>query len=355
MASHHTTTVVVDFDDTLAFTKTRDWANAIPNIQLIEKLNRLFDSGWDIHIVTARGQLSCGGDSYAADAKYRPQITAWLVRNGVKYTSLSFQKKLAAYYIDDKGCTPETFLSSFDRIPLQGGWSGAKVEYDRMNKCVYKTASNTPSVVKWFDHANRLGYYVPEIHTVIGDTIKMEYIDSSEPFDPMTALVLAFSFAPHAHVYYPEKVKYSSYVERCVSRARGVFAIADVTLIETLLTSIEESTPYTFSHGDFSISNLLTHGGQMYMIDPISDPGLYSSFVIDIAKLYTTARMHSPAIADVIRSNFIEEFDSPRGDTVLDIHSIGHLLRMYPYATSEKKGYIYKEVSSILKNYAIQP
>ena len=54
--------IIVDLDDTLSFTLDRDWENATPNTPLIEKLNKLYDNGYGIEIVTARGFISCNGD-----------------------------------------------------------------------------------------------------------------------------------------------------------------------------------------------------------------------------------------------------------------------------------------------------
>ena len=100
MSSHKR--IVLDFDDTLAFTSNRDWDNAKPNVALIEKCNELYNQGWTIDIYTARGSISCRSREEAAD-KYGPQIESWLLKNHVKYHALSFNKPLAAYYIDDKG------------------------------------------------------------------------------------------------------------------------------------------------------------------------------------------------------------------------------------------------------------
>lgn len=102
--------IVTDLDDTLCFTTNRDWDNSLPNVELIKKYNDLYDNGWEIHIVTARGQLTCNGDSLAAEKKYRNIIENWLLKHNVKYTSLSFQKKYAKYYVDDKAIKPEDFL-----------------------------------------------------------------------------------------------------------------------------------------------------------------------------------------------------------------------------------------------------
>ena len=93
--------IVCDFDDTLSFAENRDFKNAKPNTNLIQELNRLYDSGWTIDIFTARGHLSCK-DRKEAENTYRNDIEEWLSNNNVYYSSLSFNKPLAVLYIDDK-------------------------------------------------------------------------------------------------------------------------------------------------------------------------------------------------------------------------------------------------------------
>ena len=55
----HSKTLVFDFDDTISFTKNRDWENAEPNLPLIQKIQELYTKGWKIIIATSRGNLSC--------------------------------------------------------------------------------------------------------------------------------------------------------------------------------------------------------------------------------------------------------------------------------------------------------
>ena len=98
--------IVVDYDYTLAIPEGRDWENAKPNNELINELNRLYNNGWEIHIYTARGHLSCENRT-DAEQTYRPQIEKWLKRQKVCYNLLSFNKPLAVYYIDDKGIRPD--------------------------------------------------------------------------------------------------------------------------------------------------------------------------------------------------------------------------------------------------------
>ena len=123
--------ICVDIDDTISFTLNRDWENAKPNIPLIEKLNKLYDEGWDIWYVTARGNLSCKS-RVEAEERYRPGIEKWFKQYNVKYTGLSFQKILASYYIDDKSITPQNFIN-LDVKELKGGLSGAFIEKRKAN------------------------------------------------------------------------------------------------------------------------------------------------------------------------------------------------------------------------------
>jgi len=101
--------IVVDFDDTLSFTTDRDFKNATPNTPLIDKLNGLYNKGWNIRIFTARGNLSCDSRAEAIFI-HKGIMEDWLEKHNVKYHELSFQKPLAEYYIDDKAITPEDFI-----------------------------------------------------------------------------------------------------------------------------------------------------------------------------------------------------------------------------------------------------
>jgi len=105
--------IICDFDNTLALhdADNRNFSSFIPNEKLIEKLNKLYKEDWVIDIVTARGQLTCNEDSNLADKKYRKHIEDWLNANKVLYNSLSFQKKIAHYYIDDRGILPDDFIN----------------------------------------------------------------------------------------------------------------------------------------------------------------------------------------------------------------------------------------------------
>jgi capsule biosynthesis phosphatase len=332
--SSHTTTLVVDYDDTIAVTFNRDWEHAKPNTSLISKLNELYAHGWTIHIVTARGQLSCGGDSDAADRKYRAQIESWLSAHGVLYHTLSFQKKLAAYYIDDKGITPEQFVQKFDRIDLNAGWSGASVYYDRVTDCVYKTAPNGHSAIAWYQHAKDLGYNVPFIHNIIGDTIRMDMLpEYTGSVYSVVNVIRSFSGYPALQ----GDADPARYVERCTRRAADYLPSSAVSKIETILTDAMKHTPYTFAHGDCSVGNIMGKNSRESdvpaFIDPINDSTLYSSWVLDISKYYASIGMFGHervSTAEVIAHSGLDS-------ALIRAHALGHYCRALPYAPESSR------------------
>ena len=102
-------TIVVDIDDTISFTYNRDFDNSVPNQQVIDKINKLYDDGWKIILFTARGGKSCK-TLEQKEAKYRELTERWLKRHNVKYNELMFGKPNADYYVDDKNISIDEFL-----------------------------------------------------------------------------------------------------------------------------------------------------------------------------------------------------------------------------------------------------
>lgn len=296
--------IVVDLDDTLSFTLNRDFKNARPNTELIQKLNGLFDKGYKIHIVTARGQISCNGDSQKASDKYYSQIATWLNVHKVKYTTLSFEKKLARYYIDDKAITPEQFLElNFEN----NGKSGCHIVMD--NQYVYKEFKTFEEAQALIDWSNRAGEFfsdknfshsgkiiVPKIHTLIGTEIKMDRIRDrphvleslkraiSIPFmlsnykpdfnqTPMLYFMNIFEHLKHIGSE-PYEIEFMNLIQKEV--------LADSSMLEMVSVL---SRNKSFSHGDYTIQNVLNFSdSSLALIDPIYSKNKFSSWYLDLAK-----------------------------------------------------------------------
>jgi capsule biosynthesis phosphatase len=285
MSKHHKR-IVLDFDDTLAFTTNRDFKNAKPNVDLIKKTNRLYDEGWQIDIFTARGSISCETRKEARH-KYEFEMEQWLLEHGVKYNLLSFEKPLAAYYVDDKGISPDDFLN-IQIQNLEGGLSGADIYTD--GKLVHKTDKRAHDVVEWFKVVRYKHVSVPRVERVVGETITMKYVEHDKDFfknNPLRALALIQETLDKF-----KKIKYegnprkftTGYMERIRQHIKECEVEQDVlwALVWEELENIfwpEES----FSHGDFGITNMLFNGNHhLTLIDPI--PEVFGCTELDIAK-----------------------------------------------------------------------
>ena len=103
-------TIVVDVDDTISFTEDRKFDESKPNIEVINKINELYDKGWNIIIFTARGAKSCKTIQERID-KYDKVTRDWLDKNNVHYTDVVFGKPNADFYVDDKNMSIDDFLN----------------------------------------------------------------------------------------------------------------------------------------------------------------------------------------------------------------------------------------------------
>lgn len=280
----HHKRIVLDFDDTLAFPVNRNFKDAKPNRSLIHKINKLYNQGWQIDIYTARGSISCKTREEAR-AKYEKEIVRWLFDNQVNYHNLSFEKPLAAYYVDDKGISPEDFIKT-DIRQLEGGLSGSDIYTD--GRLVHKTDARAHEVNEWFDVAKTLSIDVPKVERVVGETMTMEYIKHDKDF---------FSDFPHRalsyiqeclekfkKVEYQDEKNFSEYIERIRQHIADSPIRQDVLLRSVVFDGLNEIEPpkESFGHGDFGITNMLFNNDSVTLIDPI--PSAFTCTELDVAK-----------------------------------------------------------------------
>ena len=95
-------TFVVDIDNTICLTNGSDYNNSRPLRNRIDKINSLYDNGYEIIYWTARG-MSSGMDW--SDLTKR-QLDEW----GCKYTKLMMNKPKYDLWIDDKSINSEDFF-----------------------------------------------------------------------------------------------------------------------------------------------------------------------------------------------------------------------------------------------------
>lgn len=109
--------IVIDFDDTISFAKTFNsvsgYAEAKPNIELINTMRKLSAQGYKFIIHTARGWISCNQNVEKAEQKYRKQMETWLEKYNVPYERIIFGKPFGMLYVDDKALRPDEFVEKF--------------------------------------------------------------------------------------------------------------------------------------------------------------------------------------------------------------------------------------------------
>lgn len=325
--------LVCDIDDTISQTFNRDWENAKPIQEVIDKINHLYSQGWEVFLVTARGQLSCNGDSEAADRKYRKIIESWLKRHNVLYHKLSFKKELASYYIDDKALSPKEFLD-LKLKTISSGWSGAIVE--QRGDRIFKTHKDSLLVAEWYSVASKF-FKTPEVYSVIGETISMEFIENNAHLN--LGEVISIMDIMEGIVPY-KGGKFSTYIERMI----GHCELGGFQFILPKLREIQDycDTQLSFCHGDFSHENIIPNQSGHYLIDPIFNPDKFSSYLLDVTKfLYSLRRDGMMFEYDYVKNNYLY---SGVPLEVLDILEATQWIRVYKYAPETIKEFIHKNI-----------
>jgi len=101
---------VFDLDGTLCTITDGDYLRAQPIQSRIEKVNKLYDRGNNIVIMTARGMGRSNGDINIAKSLFEELTKTQLKEWGVKFHQLILGKPAADYYIDDKGVNDVEFF-----------------------------------------------------------------------------------------------------------------------------------------------------------------------------------------------------------------------------------------------------
>lgn len=341
--------IVCDLDDTISITTTRDWENAEPIIPVIEKIRDLYSKGWEIWIVTARGQLSCNGDIVAAEKKYGEMIKSWLEKHNVPYHKLSFQKVLGAYYVDDKAMTPEEF-SNLEIEELKGN-SGA-ILY-RQGQRVFKTEDNALNTATWYKLMTPF-VRVPKLHSVIGKTLCMDFIERDTSYDlPFRdASYIENTLFKFDQMPSESNQKFSSYINRIENHLEYSPVLRDIISdsIFLQLKSFEvlmDSELKSFCHGDFTLDNMIMDKqGNTFLIDPIFKPAeLYQSWVLDLAKFMHSCRRHKQMFLHryLMKSFFVNGVD-------LILFELCEWIRIYKYMdTPDLKDMVIFHIKEIVK------
>lgn len=105
--------ITFDIDETISkWDDNRDYENFVPYLEIINKINKLYNLGYHITLYTARGMRSMDGDIDRIERELKPPLLTWLKTNNVKYHKLIMGKPYWDIYIDDKNMTIDKFLNT---------------------------------------------------------------------------------------------------------------------------------------------------------------------------------------------------------------------------------------------------
>jgi len=101
---------IFDIDGTICTQTEGDYTQAQPKKQRIEKVNKLFEEGHTIIMMTARGMGRSNNNTKESYEMFfdftKEQLDSW----GVKYHALFLGKPAGDFYIDDKGVKDSDFF-----------------------------------------------------------------------------------------------------------------------------------------------------------------------------------------------------------------------------------------------------
>lgn len=304
--------IMIDLDDTLSFTRCRDWQNSKPIQAAVERVREIQGKipSVEVWIHTSRGMNSCKGDVAKAEERYRSSIEELLKTFGVKVDGIIFGKPLADLYVDDKAMSAEEFKSS--KIETFSGLSGARIT--RIGRMVIKEAQDVQEQADWYEQAAAHGFSVPKVYSCQLGKIYMEYVEGKycepSPVDVMNILRLLRRFED---IPMQGSNDLERYAWHCHQRAAEA-GVSDGGLRERL-ERCGKLEKRTFCHGDFSLPNILKNGKDYTLIDP-SPKSFMSHWMLDAAKFRASlnwldyglrATMHKDLEVRLFDMSFSEE------------------------------------------------
>ena len=106
--------LIVDLDGTITGGNTSDYKNALPQIDIIDKLKEYKAQGFNITIFTARNMRTHEGNVGKINVQTLPIIMDWLEKYDVPFDEILVGKPWCGtegFYIDDRAIRPSEFSS----------------------------------------------------------------------------------------------------------------------------------------------------------------------------------------------------------------------------------------------------
>ena len=276
--------LVFDIDDTICNNKNRDYENAIPYKDVIDKINELHKQGAKITLYTSRGMVSCNGDIDKIIAKNKDILERWLKKHKVKYDELVFGKPLGDLYVDDKAMNVKDFVKQ--EFYDMSGHSGYKVI--RIGNIVKKEMSveNAVKLTDWYNMSMGIAKS-PKIISNLYSTIYLEYIDGKNANKVLNMKLLKQLIN---QILKFKDVKLESFNKQVlfdkIEKHRSKDKEWDIFIddCKRFIEDIDLKQYASLSHYDFTLANIIVKDDDIYLLDSLFDKDA-SSYLLDFAKL----------------------------------------------------------------------
>ena len=105
--------IIFDLDNTICKTFDRNYSDAIPVIDMVNKIRSLKKEGYEISIYTSRNMRTYEGNLGKIAANTIPIIIDWLKKHEIPCDELFIGKPWCGddgFYVDDRAIRPSEFL-----------------------------------------------------------------------------------------------------------------------------------------------------------------------------------------------------------------------------------------------------
>lgn len=259
--------ISVDFDGTLALGNCSHITSSEPNIELINRLNKIKqDTDVYIKIVTARGAKN-KLTTEEKEKKYTPLIKSFCNTYNIPYNEISYNKEYAHIYIDDMTINQnDNFL----------GYTSAFTKNQLLltEKTVIKKCNSSLLEKIWYDKAAEKGIVdVPEVLFCNDETIITSRIKSTKKVTAEDILYIL-------EIFKKNQIKNYSFDTYKNNITIPEYASANVI---NCINNLPQHNG-TFFHGDLTCSNIIKNDN-LFLIDP-NYKYIFGSYLTDAGKAY---------------------------------------------------------------------
>ena len=276
--------LVFDIDDTICNNKNRDYENAEPMVEVINKINYLYDNGAKITLYTSRGMVSCNGDLEKIIAKNSDILKRWLEKNNVKYNELIFGKPIADLYVDDKAINVQDFIKQdFCKLSGHSGYSVI-----RLGNIVRKEMSddNYIKLCNWYEDSKGIAKSPKRISNLYS-TMYLEYIDGENAYNCLDKKILdkiidqILKFKEVKKDNFNKKVLLEKLEKH---KSNDILWNRIVNHCQMLIDGLDLDKYASLSHYDLTLANIIVKDNELYLLDSLYERQA-SSYLLDFAKL----------------------------------------------------------------------